>query len=121
MKKLCIALNALLISSAPSFPVLAQNHNNRSAAARPVASKIKMAQKVMLGCENPGTHQDVAKLPTVTNTTGQTLRRGTKLNWWASDGDRGVITLQNDLAPNSSITALGTAEQGYTCQAWTLQ
>ena len=47
----------------------------------------------MLGCKNPGSHQDVAKTPTITNSTNQTLAVGKKVYWSASDGDKGTISL----------------------------
>lgn len=123
MKKLFVAINAIVITTALSFSLLAQNNvqNNDRQIAKPDANKIKVGQKVSLGCKNPGSHQDVAKTPSITNTTGKILKKGAKLSWSATDGDKGVVTLQNDLAPNASVQAMGSAGNGYSCQAWTLQ
>ncbi|MFN0111062.1 MAG: hypothetical protein ACKVZH_19550 [Blastocatellia bacterium] len=121
MKKLFIAINTIVIAAALSLSLFAQAQNDRPQVAKPDASKMRVAQKVSLGCKNPGSHQDVAKTPSVSNTTGKVLKKGTKLNWSASDGDKGVITLANDLAAGGSVQAMGSAGNGYTCQAWTMQ
>lgn len=118
MKKLFIALNAIIITTALSFSMLAQNNNQRVNPKPPVMT---VGQKVNLGCKNPGSHQDVGKNPTITNTTGKTIKKGAKVNWTSTDNDKGVITLDKDMAPNGTIQALGNAGQNYTCQAWTLQ
>lgn len=59
--------------------------------------KIQQSLFVKLECKNPGSHQDVAKTPWVKNTTAKTMPKGHKINWKASDGDKGVITLTKDL------------------------
>jgi len=117
MKKLFVAFNAIVITATLSFSMLAQN--NRQVVPRPTV--LTVGQKVTLGCKNPGSHQDVSKDPTITNTSGKTIKKGSKVNWSASDGDKGVITLDKDMAPNGTITALGNPGQNYTCQAWTMQ
>jgi hypothetical protein len=81
--------------------------------------KLPVAQKIMLGCQNPGSHQDVAKTPTITNSTSQALAAGKKVYWSASDGDKGTISLSAALQPNKTVQAMGTAGNGYSCQAWT--
>jgi len=118
MKKLFIALNALMITAALSFSMLAQNNNTRISPKPPV---LTVGTKVMLACKNPGSHQDVSKDPTITNNTGKTIKKGAKVSWSASDGDKGVITLDKDMAPNGTLTVLGNPGQNYSCQAWTLQ
>ena len=75
-----------------------------------------MGQKVSLACKNPGSHQDVSKDPTITNTTGKTIKKGAKVSWSASDNDKGTITSDKDMAPNGNITAIGNPGQNYTCQ-----
>lgn len=120
MKKLFIAINTIVIAAALSLSLAAQTKNERQ-IAKPDADKMRVAQKVSLGCKNPGSHQDVAKTPSVTNSTGKLIKKGAKINWSASDGDKGVLTLDKDLAAGGSVQVLGTAGQNYTCQAWTMQ
>jgi hypothetical protein len=81
--------------------------------------RVPVAPKIMLGCKNPGSHQDVAKTPTITNSTSQTLAAGKKVYWSASDGDKGTVALSAALQPNKTVQAMGTAGNGYSCQAWT--
>ncbi|MEP7342732.1 MAG: hypothetical protein ABI977_33695 [Acidobacteriota bacterium] len=120
MKKMFVIMNAVVVTATLSLSLMAnpQNNNQRISPKPPV---LTVGQKVMLPCKNPGSHQDVSKNPTITNTTGKTIKKGAKVNWSASDSDKGVITLDKDMAPNGTITALGNAGQSYSCQAWTLQ
>lgn len=75
-------------------------------------------RKVFLSCENPGSHQDVAKTPLITNTTGKPIPSTTKVHWNASDGDFGYI--QGPFSINESKSALGQAGNAYQCQAYYL-
>lgn len=119
MKKMFVIINAVVVTGVLSLSLMANPQNNNVRVnPKPV---LTVGQKVMLPCKNPGSHQDVSKNPTITNTTGKTIKKGAKVNWTASDNDKGVITLDKDMAPNGTITALGNAGQNYTCQAWTLQ
>lgn len=76
---------------------------------------------VILECKNPGTHQDVAKTPQIKNTTNTVIPKGHKIHWGASDGDKGVITLDKGLglAAGQTVQGLGKAWQVYTCTAST--
>lgn len=75
---------------------------------------------ISLKCQNPGTHQDVAKDPDITNIT-KTLAAGKKIFWSASDGDSGSLTLSSPLAPGKSVQVTGQPGQVYTCKAWTFK
>ncbi len=81
------------------------------------APKLTFGTSVPLGCKNPGSHQDVGKTPTILNTTGATLRAGQTLHWTATDGDKGTIKLQTDVAPNGTVQVIGAAGQSYQCTA----
>jgi hypothetical protein len=110
-------INALVITSLLALSAAAKPQG------RPDASKPKLTvgTKVTLACKNPGSHQDVAKTPSVTNTTGAAIAKGKKIYWSASDGDKGTLTLDQNLAPNASVKVMGSAGNGYSCQAWMLQ
>ncbi|HEY8224032.1 MAG TPA: hypothetical protein VIG25_02065 [Pyrinomonadaceae bacterium] len=79
------------------------------------------SRTISLKCQNPGTHQDVAKDPDITNITIQTLAAGKKIFWSASDGDSGSLTLSSPLAPGKSVQVTGQPGQVYTCKAWTFK
>jgi len=117
VKRLFVATNAIVTAAALSCSMLAQG-NPRIAPKLPL---LTVGRKIMLSCMNPVSHQAVGKDPTIANTTGKMLKKGANINWSASDGDEGVITLDKDLAPNGTVTALGNPGQSYTCQAWTFQ
>jgi hypothetical protein len=68
-----------------------------------------------IACSNPGSAQDVAKTPILKNTAQTTLYEGQRLNWWASDGDIGQVTLAADLPPGGTVKAMGKAGNAYTC------
>jgi len=61
------------------------------------------------------------KEPTITNTTNKTIKKGAKVNWSASDGDKGIVTLDKDMPPNGRVIVFGSPGQSYSCQAWTRQ
>jgi hypothetical protein len=100
---------SLVLKSLPLLAVLA--------LALP-AFAINPQQKVMLGCKNPGSHQDVAKTPSVINTNSTTLAKGKWIYWSATDGDQGSLKLEADLLPNKSVKVLGSPGNGYSCSAW---
>ncbi len=70
---------------------------------------------VTVACKNPGSSQDVAKTPTLTNTTSFAIAKGKTLMWKSSDGDSGSLKLDADLAPGASVKAMGKAGNAYTC------
>lgn len=72
-------------------------------------------RKVSLACRNPGSHQDVAKTPIITNTTSHAISATSKIYWNASDGDHGLI--YGPLAVNESKSGLGSAGNNYSCTA----
>jgi hypothetical protein len=76
--------------------------------------------KVALKCENPGSHQDVAKTPIITNSTRTTLPKGRVLYWQTNKGEKGQVQLVNDLKPLNSVSGLGGPGQVYTCTAYYL-
>jgi hypothetical protein len=78
---------------------------------------LQLGTSVSLQCSNPGSHQDVAKTPSIKNSSVAAIPKGKVLSWKSSDGDSGSITLQNDLAPGASVSGLGKAGQVYTCTA----
>jgi hypothetical protein len=88
-----------------------------SAQINPDKRVLKM-RPVQLDCANPGGHQDVAKTPVVTNNTGATIQKGARLSWASSDGDKGQLVLDRDLAAGASIEFRGHPGQNYSCQAW---
>ena len=91
-----------------------------SAQISPDRRVLKM-RPVQLDCANPGGHQDVAKTPMVTNNTGKPIKKGTRLTWTASDGDKGQMILDSDLATGARVEMRGHPGQNYTCQAWSIQ
>lgn len=72
--------------------------------------------KVYLTCQNPGTHQDVAKTPTITNNSRRNVPFNTTIYWNATDGDSG--TTKGPLAVGASKQVLGSAGNGYSCTAY---
>jgi len=73
---------------------------------------------VYIGCSNPGSSQDIAKVPVLKNTTTATIPKGYLLRWSASDGDKGTLTLAADLAPGATVKVQGTKPGNvYTCAA----
>lgn len=100
-------------------------------AEPPVGQKLKESttptvkqrmRLVILECKNPGTHQDIAKTPDIKNTTTKTMPKGHKINWAASDGDKGVITLDKDLPAGQVVQGVSNKPaipQSYTCTAST--
>ena len=62
---------------------------------------ITQLSTVFVGCSNPGSSQDVAKTPSLKNTTSYAVPKGSVLNWSANDGDKGSVTLASDRAPSA--------------------
>lgn len=85
-------------------------------AASTLQASLPNYRKVSLTCANPGTHQDVAKTPRITNSTSHAISATTKVYWTASDGDHGFV--QGPFAINETKSGLGSAGNGYTCQAY---
>lgn len=75
-------------------------------------------RRVNLQCRNPGTHQDVAKTPKITNTSGHALSADIKVYWSASDGDNGFV--MGPFQINQSKLGLGEAGNAYSCEAYYL-
>lgn len=75
-------------------------------------------RKVFLTCSNPGSHQDVAKTPIITNSTRHPISATTKVYWTATDGDKGFLNGPFDV--NQSRTALGAPGNAYQCSAFYL-
>lgn len=75
-------------------------------------------RRVSVDCENPGTHQDVAKTPEITNTSRHDIAANVKIYWEASDGDKGYIL--GPLKKNKSVSGLGEPGNSYTCTAYYL-
>jgi hypothetical protein len=75
-------------------------------------------RRVYLSCQNPGSHQDVAKTPIIKNNTRSPISANTKIYWNSSDGDNGYI--YGPLAVNESKTALGNPGNGYNCESYYL-
>lgn len=75
---------------------------------------------IALACNSPGTHQDVAKTPRITNTTEYLLPGSHNISWTSDDGDGGIIELQQPLAPGKTVDAAGKKPgQTYSCFAVT--
>ena len=72
--------------------------------------------KVNLTCTNPGSHQDVAKTPSITNNTNKAVPWNTTIYWQASDGDSGHIA--GPLAIGASKQVLGAPGNAYSCTAY---
>jgi hypothetical protein len=72
---------------------------------------------ITIACKNPGSSQDVAKTPVLTNSTSHPIAKGKTLTWKSSDGDGGSLKLDADLLPGASIKAMGKAGNGYTCSS----
>src|SRR5436189_42713 len=77
--------------------------------------RVLRANPVKLDCANPGGHQDVAKTPMVTNNTKQNIKKGTRITWSSSDGDKGQMILDTDLEAGASVEMRGHPGQNYTC------
>ena len=85
---------------------------------RPGVIRINLGEKVTLACKNPGTHQDVAKTPIITNNTNAPIPSGKTIFWNATDGDKGKVT--GPLAVGASISGIGStpAHYSYSCTAF---
>lgn len=71
---------------------------------------------VSITCKNPGSSQDVAKTPSLTNSTSAKIPAGKTLFFKSSDGDSGSLKLSADLLPGASVKMMGSkAGQVYTC------
>lgn len=71
---------------------------------------------VSITCKNPGSTQDVAKTPWLTNSTAAKIPAGKTVFFKASDGDSGSLKLTADLLPGGSVKLQGAkAGQVYTC------
>jgi hypothetical protein len=71
---------------------------------------------VAIACKNPGSSQDVAKTPWLTNNTAAKIPAGKTVFFKASDGDSGSQKLAADLLPGASVKMMGAkAGQVYTC------
>ena len=71
---------------------------------------------VAITCTNPGSSQDVAKTPSLTNSTSAKIPAGRMLFFKASDGDVGTLLLPADLAPGASVKLQGAKPgQAYSC------
>lgn len=74
-------------------------------------------KKVKIKCRNPGSHQDVAKTPEITNNTRKFIPGSVKIFWTASDGDKGFV--MGPLGAGQSKSGLGDAAgNNYTCEAF---
>ena len=73
-------------------------------------------RRTYISCSNPGTHQDVAKTPIITNTSNQNIGQSTKIFWQSSDNDSGFI--YGPLAKGASKSGLGQPGNAYSCQAY---
>src|SRR5262245_18855622 len=89
------------------------------AEAQMIAQTAPLAvNAVFIGCANSGGHQDVAKSPSLKNTSTAAIPKGYVLSWSASDGDKGTLTLAADLAPGATVKAQGSKPGNvYTCNA----
>ncbi len=89
------------------------------AEAQMIANTAPLAvNAVFIGCANSGGQQDVAKSPSLKNTSTAAIPKGYVLSWSASDGDKGTVTLAADLAPGATVKAQGTKPGNvYTCNA----
>ncbi len=89
------------------------------AEAQMIANTAPLAvNAVFISCANSGGQQDVAKSPSLKNTTTASIPKGYVLSWSASDGDKGTVTLAADLAPGATVKAQGTKPGNvYTCNA----
>lgn len=112
MKKLIslsfVAAAAAVIAPAPRAEAqiaVAPNLGTLSIAGVPIS----------VACKNPGSSQDVAKTPVLTNTTSYAIAKGKTIMWKSSDGDSGSLKLDADLAPGASVKAMGKAGNAYTC------
>lgn len=124
MKKLILGIHILVMTIAMTFsPKAGPSGGRRNPLAGGVAPRLAAnaapgTVKIPLGCKNPGWRQGNSKTPLISNTTGRPIPMGATLYWAASDGDKGTLRLQNELAPNSSLRAVVAAGKGYSCQAW---
>lgn len=72
--------------------------------------------KVTLTCKNPGSHQDVAKTPIISNPNGPAVPSWKTIYWNSSDNDGGQV--QGPLAQGTQVQGLGKPGQNYTCTAY---
>ena len=79
---------------------------------------IVLGTAVPIQCTNPGSSQDVAKTPSLINTTGIAIPAGQMLFWKTNGSDPGgSIRLTAALQPGASVMVQGGAGNGYTCTA----
>jgi hypothetical protein len=82
-----------------------------------LAPKLVDSSRVTVACADPGTGQEAGKKPKITNNTGFVIPKGRVVDWKTDDGDKGSITLTEDLADGASVNGAGTQSKAYTCSA----
>jgi hypothetical protein len=105
-----LALATLSLAAIPTA-----HAEDRITVTLPAGGLMIAQSPVGIECKNPGSSQDVAKTPSLKNTTTAAIKSGTTLFWKASDGDQGAYKLTTDLAPGASVKMMGKPGQVYTC------
>lgn len=111
MNKWIVAAGAMMIAVALSLsPASADNKKPKKTETQknpPVAAPVLNGLgKVSLACEPYNLGSDVAAFVKITNTTGQTIPKGTKINWQTKLGLKGTATVNDSagLPSGKSIT-----------------
>jgi hypothetical protein len=101
------AIAALVLST--SFAQAAQVNNTNTST---------MSRAVALGCS--AGHGDVAQTITITNSTGASIAKGTKISW-SLNSSKGSQTLDKALGAGKTISDLAPPGNGGVCKAWYLK
>jgi hypothetical protein len=120
-----LALAAASFAIVPSASAREQSGIQQATAAEPVPTSTALAPtsasagiltSVPITCTNPGSSQDVAKTPSLVNSTSTKIPAGKMVFFKASDGDVGTLLLPADLLPGASVKLQGAKPgQVYTC------
>lgn len=121
VKGFVLAVAAFALSAAAPKTADADNRMPLSPSPMPTVAmplpQLYIGTPVSIACTNPGSHQDVAKTPSLKNTSGAKIEKGRVLYWKATDGDSGSIKLEADLLPNQAVQVIGKPGNGYQCSS----
>ncbi len=110
----------VVCATAMAAPATAEVPKLGPAPATTVVTAPSMAlmQSIALDCSGSGASDVASRRHSIKNTTAFPIPKSTKINWTASNGGSGSVTLQTDLAPNASIDVIESGQtNGYTCKA----
>ena len=117
VKKKDFVMKKIVVSGllALGFAAIALSPETSASAKDRIA--IQLGSSVSLGCQNPGSSQDVEKTPIIKNTTGVKLDKGHIIWWHTNGGETEHFALAADLLPGATTLGSGGPGNGYSCTA----